>query len=101
MELQTHQEMALLADQRSGRKVMGYRYGIPALDRLVIGVVPSELTVLGGRPEQGKSSLIAQLVFDPLSPRYSGSRLQLRDARRPISSPTVGHRLGSAIQSGA
>jgi replicative DNA helicase len=62
VELQTHQEMALMADQRSGRKVMGYRYGIPALDRLVIGVVPSEMTVLGGRPQQGKSSLIAQLV---------------------------------------
>ena len=29
VELQTHQEMALMADQRSGRKVMGYRYGIP------------------------------------------------------------------------
>ena len=50
-----------MADQRCGRKVMGYRYGIPALDRLVIGVVPREMTVLG-RPRQGKSSLIAQLV---------------------------------------
>lgn len=62
VELQTHQELALMADQRSGRRVMGYRYGIPALDRLVIGLVPSEMTVLGGRPQQGKSSLIAQIV---------------------------------------
>lgn len=62
VEVQTHREMTLMADQRTGRQVMGYQYGIPALDRLVIGVVPSEMTVLGGRPQQGKSSLIAQLV---------------------------------------
>ena len=62
VEVQTHREVTLMAEQRSGKRVMGYRYGIAALDRMVIGLVPKELTVVGGRPQQGKSSLIAQLV---------------------------------------
>lgn len=62
IEVQTHCEVELMRAQRSGKQVMGYRYGIPALDRMVIGLVPKELTVLGGRPQQGKSSLIAQLI---------------------------------------
>lgn len=60
IELQTHKELAVMHAQRAGKTVMGYRYGIQALDRLVIGLVPGEMTVLGGRPQQGKSSLIAQ-----------------------------------------
>jgi replicative DNA helicase len=62
IELQVHAEMQLMREQRAGRQIMGYRYGIPALDRMVIGLVPKEMTVLGGRPQQGKSSLIAQVV---------------------------------------
>jgi replicative DNA helicase len=62
IERQIHAEMQLMRDQRAGRQIMGYRYGIPALDRMVIGLVPKEMTVLGGRPQQGKSSLIAQIV---------------------------------------
>lgn len=62
IEMQTHRELQVMAAQRSGERVMGYRYGIAALDRMVIGLVPKELTVLGGRPQQGKSSLIAQVV---------------------------------------
>jgi replicative DNA helicase len=62
VELQTHKEAELMRAQRAGKQIMGYRYGIAALDRLVIGLVPKELTVLGGRPQQGKSSLIAQLI---------------------------------------
>jgi replicative DNA helicase len=62
IEVQTYNELQVMNDQRSGRRVMGYAYGIPALDRMIIGVVPKEMSVLGGRPQQGKSSLIAQLV---------------------------------------
>jgi replicative DNA helicase len=62
LELQTHNELAIMRDQRDGKQPMGYSYGIPALDRMIIGLVPKEMTVLGGRPQQGKSSLIAQLV---------------------------------------
>lgn len=62
VEVQTHQELTVMAEQRSGKRVMGYHYGIPALDRMVIGLVPKEMTVLGGRPQQGKSSLIAQII---------------------------------------
>ena len=62
VEVQTHRELAVMAEQRSGKRVMGYRYGIAALDRMVIGLVPKEMTVIGGRPQQGKSSLIAQLA---------------------------------------
>jgi replicative DNA helicase len=62
VEVQTHRELTVMAEQRSGKRVMGYRYGIPVLDRMVTGLVPKELTVLGGRPQQGKSSLIAQII---------------------------------------
>jgi replicative DNA helicase len=62
VEQQVHAEMEVIHEQRAGRKVMGYRYGIPALDRMIIGLVPKEMTVLGGRPEQGKSSIMAQLI---------------------------------------
>lgn len=62
IERQVHAEMQLMRDQRSGKQVMGYRYGIPSLDRMIIGLVPREMTVLGGRPQQGKSSMICQLA---------------------------------------
>jgi replicative DNA helicase len=48
--------------QRAGQEVMAYAYGIPDLDGLVGGLVPEELTVLGGRPGQGKTGLTVQLI---------------------------------------
>lgn len=62
VEVQTHEEITVMKEQRTGRRAMGFSYGIAALDRMVIGLVPKEMTVLGGRPQQGKSSLIAQIV---------------------------------------
>jgi replicative DNA helicase len=62
VEVQTHAELERMHAQRAGKEVMGYGYGIPSLDRMIGGLVPREMTVLGGRPGQGKSSLIAQLV---------------------------------------
>lgn len=62
LEKQSHAELSRLDSQRAGSAVMGYSYGIPRLDSMVLGIVPGELTILGGRPQQGKSSLIAQIV---------------------------------------
>ena len=64
----------------------------------MIGVVPSELTVLGGRPEQGKSSLIAQLVsiHCPLGMPVHVFSYEMRAGQ--FLPQALGHRLRSAIQ---
>jgi replicative DNA helicase len=62
VEIQTHAELQRMHAQRKGEEIQAYSYGIASLDQMIGGLVPRELTVLGGRPAQGKSSLIAQVV---------------------------------------
>lgn len=42
--------------------VEGARWGIPALDRYTLGLVPGQLTIVAGRTGSGKSMLAAQMV---------------------------------------
>lgn len=42
--------------------VVGLRTGLPALDEKIGGLVPGRLVIVGARPGQGKSSLIAQIA---------------------------------------
>lgn len=96
--------MASLSDGRTGGKllseyvamaesaslsggVQGVRTGIPSLDEAIGGLVPGRLIVVGARPGQGKSSLIAQMgvaVMDAgvsvlvFSMEMSGSELAAR-----------------------
>jgi len=46
----------------AGRDVIGYRTGFPTLDRLTLGLIPSEYSLLAARPSEGKSALALQLA---------------------------------------
>jgi replicative DNA helicase len=48
--------------QRAAGGVTGLRTGITALDSAIGGLVPGRLIVVGARPAQGKSSMIAQMA---------------------------------------
>lgn len=59
---QSHAEIEHMGAQRKGDSPSYFDYGVPLLDRLVGGLVKKEMTVLGGRPGQGKSSLVSQIA---------------------------------------
>ncbi len=60
--VQSIAEFDRMERQRAGAETMAFDFGILALDRMVGGIVPQELTVLGGRPGQGKTGLSVQLI---------------------------------------
>jgi replicative DNA helicase len=62
LEEQSDEEFERMRRQRNGDEVMAYSFGISKLDALVGGLVPREMTVLGGRPGQGKTGLTVQLI---------------------------------------
>jgi replicative DNA helicase len=62
LEKQSHAEIERMGRQRRGETPSYFDYGVPLLDRLVGGLVKKEMTVLGGRPGQGKSSLVSQIA---------------------------------------
>ena len=47
---------------REGRGGMGIRFGIGTVDRMLYGVGPGELVIIGGRPSQGKTVLLQHLL---------------------------------------
>lgn len=49
---------------REGRGGMGIRFGIGSVDRMLYGVGPGELTIIGGRPSQGKTVLLQHLLYE-------------------------------------
>ena len=56
-------EYVAMAESSSlGGGIQGVRCGIPPLDEAIGGLVPGRLIVVGARPGQGKSSLIAQMA---------------------------------------
>lgn len=48
--------------QRVGRYITGIASGIEKLDRFTNGMHPKQMTIIGGRPGQGKSALGAQIA---------------------------------------
>jgi len=62
LEEQSYTEFERMRRQRTGDDTMAYSFGIPKLDSLIGGLVPREMTVLGGRPAQGKTGLTVQLI---------------------------------------
>ena len=63
LEQQCYNAMATLEMRRSGRSVACHPFGVGMLDLQIGGFGIGELTVLGGRPSMGKSSLIVQMVM--------------------------------------
>ncbi len=51
-------------EYESGTPLMGWRFGIPALDRLSRGVLPDEFVLIAGWPSEGKTSLATQLAVN-------------------------------------
>ncbi len=58
------EEAARVYDTRkaAGRDVIGYRTGMQVLDRLTLGLVQTEYTLLAARPSVGKSAFALQLA---------------------------------------
>ena len=53
--------VALAQEQSNAGGITGIKTGLPSLDAAMGGMVPGRLIVVGARPGQGKSSLIAQM----------------------------------------
>jgi replicative DNA helicase len=53
-------EMEVLNAQRERRVERAYCFGLTGVDNLIGGLVKKEMTVVGGRPGQGKSSLLTK-----------------------------------------
>ncbi len=64
IEEQSMEEFELLCRQRKGEQEVFLRSGIQAIDNFVGGYALGELTVIGGRPQQGKSCMLAQVVIE-------------------------------------
>lgn len=62
LEEQSNAAFERMERRRTGQETAAYDFGIPALDKLVGGLVPREMTVLGGRPGQGKTGLTSQII---------------------------------------
>jgi replicative DNA helicase len=75
---------------RAGETVPGVETGFAGLDRLLVALMPGELTVLGGRPAMGKSALALNIAHNAAArgqPVYLAS-LEMKDrqlARRQLS----------------
>lgn len=54
--------VAMAESQSLSGGVQGVRCGIPSVDEAIGGLAPGRLIVVGARPGQGKSSLIAQMA---------------------------------------
>jgi len=54
----------LIRIKNSPQQLIGLTTGLDALDRETTGYRPGELTFIGGRPKQGKSSLMVQSAAD-------------------------------------
>lgn len=63
LEQHTHNSLAALDSQRRGETTPCFPTGIDQLDGFIGGLGKGELTVLGGRPGMGKSSLVLQAVI--------------------------------------
>jgi replicative DNA helicase len=51
-------------DRANGRQTLGYPTGLPALDRVLNGLTPGGLYILGGAPGAGKTSLSTQIACE-------------------------------------
>jgi replicative DNA helicase len=63
LDSQSLREMALLQEQRKGTVRNFFSTGLLQVDAKVGGYAKGEVTVIGGRPEQGKSCMVAQAVI--------------------------------------
>jgi replicative DNA helicase len=64
IERQNFDAMASIDEQRSGKVSPCYPTGLRPLDEFLGGLGKGELTVLGGRPSMGKSSMVLQVVIE-------------------------------------
>jgi replicative DNA helicase len=64
LEQQSYDAMASIDEQRSGKVSPCYPTGLRPLDEFLGGLGKGELTVLGGRPSMGKSSMVLQVVIE-------------------------------------
>lgn len=71
-------------ENRNNKKIDGVKTGIVALDN-IIGYCPNgDLTVIAGRPSQGKTSLMATIIYNLLVGGYRVGYLSLEEKREDL-----------------
>lgn len=69
---------------KSGKAAMGILFGIPTIDASTLGARPGQYIVIGARPSQGKSALMAQLVRNQAR-RHKVGVIQLESDENELS----------------